>query len=378
MVLSMATKRLFKSIEQIQITNLTKTYGVVTAVDHVTLEVKGGELLILIGGSGSGKTTTLKMINRLIEPDQGTIHINGKNTTTFDPVTLRRNIGYVIQQIGLFPHLSVHDNIGLIPRLEQWPKQKITTKVRKLLQLVDLPPETFLHRYPKELSGGQQQRVGLARAMAMDPRLLLMDEPFGALDPILRKQLQEEFVTIKKDINRTIIFVTHDIDEAFKLGDRIAIMDKGKLVQVGTPKELLLNPENDLVRDLVNADKKFKHIETLTTADVMTPLTSKHILSEKTTVQQARTQVPSIPGELGIIADSQGVIGWARLKEICKQDNDDLVKDVVTQPLTFSTKEPMDVVLLTMKQQRQSMALILRGKQPVGVLLADEVLLQLV
>ena len=275
----MHTEKLFDRIESVNLRSITKKFNENYALKNLNLDVIGGELLVLIGGSGSGKTTTLKIINRLITPDKGTVEINGINTKKFDEVTLRRNIGYVIQQIGLFPHLTVKENIGLVPKLDGWGDSELLNRVEYLLNLVDLSPDIFLNRYPKELSGGQQQRVGLARSLAMDPRLILMDEPFGALDPILRKQLQQEFDKIKRDIGRTIIFVTHDIDEAFKLGDRIAIMHEGKLVQVGTPEELLINPANDHVADLVDADRKFRHINNLKIKDLMIPIDKKHIFN---------------------------------------------------------------------------------------------------
>jgi len=226
----MSTQRLFDRIDSVRLQQVTKKYDELFAVEQLDLDLQGGELLILIGPSGSGKTTTLRMINRLIEPDDGVITINDHDIMEFDPVRLRRNIGYVIQDIGLFPHMTIKENIGLVPRLEGWSDQEISDRVKHLLDFVSLPPESFMDRYPGQLSGGQQQRVGLARAM---------DEPFGALDPILRKQLQDEFNVIKQEIGRTILFVTHDIDEAFKLGDRIGIMSDARLIQIGTPEELI-------------------------------------------------------------------------------------------------------------------------------------------
>jgi osmoprotectant transport system ATP-binding protein len=272
----MPLERLFNRIDSVRLDNVSKKYGERKVVDDLSLEIAGGELLILIGPSGSGKTTALRMINRLTELDEGRITINNKDIREFDPVVLRRNIGYVIQQIGLFPHMRVSENIGLIPKLEGWPHEKIRERIKELLMLVDLSPETFMNRFPGELSGGQQQRVGLARALAMDPKLLLMDEPFGALDPLLRKQLQEEFSKIKAELGRTIVFVTHDIEEAFKLGDRVAVINEGRLMQVGMPDELILNPSNDFVADLVDAQRKFRHMGHLLVKDVMTPIDEKN------------------------------------------------------------------------------------------------------
>ena len=254
----MASRKLFDRIDSFQLENVTKKYEEHFAVKNLDLEIRGGELLILIGRSGSGKTTVLRMINRLIEPDSGSISVNGIDVKEFDPIQLRRNIGYVIQNIGLLPHLRVSENIGLILKLEGWEKEKTMKRVEDLLNLVSLPPQIFMDRYPHELSGGQQQRIGLARAMAMNPPLFLMDEPFGALDPLLRAQLQDEFCKIKKELGRTIVFVTHDINEAFRLGDRIAIMDNAELVQVGTPEELIFSPANDMVARNCGIKKKIQ------------------------------------------------------------------------------------------------------------------------
>jgi osmoprotectant transport system ATP-binding protein len=251
----MLSERLFERIDEVDIEKASKSYGKVKALDRVDLSIMGGELLVLIGPSGSGKTTALRAINRLSELDSGKISINGKDVRNFDPVLLRRNIGYVIQQIGLFPHMTVRENIELILRLDGVEKKAREEQVDKLLELVSLPAAEFAGRYPKQLSGGQRQRVGLARALATDPYLILMDEPFGALDPILRRQLQEEFLKIKKKLDKTIVFVTHDIEEALKLGDRIAIMDKGRIVQLGAPDGILKKPKNDFVRKIVRPER---------------------------------------------------------------------------------------------------------------------------
>lgn len=269
----MTSKKLFDRIDSVRLKNVTKKYGEHFAVKNLSLEIQGGELLILIGRSGSGKTTAMRTINRLIEPDSGAVFINRTDVREFDPVRLRRNIGYVIQNIGLLPHLRISENIGLLLKLEGWKEEEIRTRVRNLLSLVSLPPESFMDRYPHELSGGQQQRVGLARAMAMDPPLFLMDEPFGALDTLLRAQLQDEFFKIKKELGRTIVFITHDINEAFRLGDRIAIMNNAELVQVGTPEELIFSPTSDLVAEIVDSKRKYRHIDALKVRDMMQPLT---------------------------------------------------------------------------------------------------------
>ena len=230
---------------------VSKTYpGGVEAVRDLSLEVADGETLVLLGTSGSGKTTTMKMVNRLIEPTAGRIMVDGTNIMERDPIELRRGIGYAIQHIGLFPHMSIEQNVELAPRLLGWPIKKRGERVHELLDLVGLPPSDFSKRFPDELSGGQQQRVGVARALAADPAYLLMDEPFGALDALTREALQQELLTLKERLGKTIIFVTHDIFEALILGDRIAILHKGNLEQIGTKKELLASPATQFVREL--------------------------------------------------------------------------------------------------------------------------------
>ncbi|SIT76107.1 betaine/proline/choline family ABC transporter ATP-binding protein [Edaphobacillus lindanitolerans] len=235
--------------------NVSKVYpGGKRAVDHLDLEIGEGEFICFIGPSGCGKTTTMKMINRLVKPTDGKILLNGKNILEQNVVELRRSIGYVIQQIGLFPHMTIRDNIALVPRLKGVPAEERNKRAEELLELVNMPKE-FLDRFPHELSGGQQQRIGVLRALASNPPLILMDEPFGALDPITRDSLQAEFKNLQQSLGKTIIFVTHDMDEAIKLADRIVIMRAGQIVQVGSPDEILRNPADDFVRDFIGKDR---------------------------------------------------------------------------------------------------------------------------
>jgi osmoprotectant transport system ATP-binding protein len=235
--------------------NVSKTYkGGKKAVNNVNLKIAKGEFICFIGPSGCGKTTTMKMINRLIEPSAGKIFIDGENIMEQDPVELRRKIGYVIQQIGLFPHMTIQQNISLVPKLLKWPEQQRKERARELLKLVDMGPE-YLDRYPHELSGGQQQRIGVLRALAAEPPLILMDEPFGALDPITRDSLQEEFKKLQKTLHKTIVFVTHDMDEAIKLADRIVILKAGEIVQVGTPDDILRNPADEFVEEFIGKER---------------------------------------------------------------------------------------------------------------------------
>lgn len=226
------------------------------AVRDVSLNVGAGELLILLGSSGCGKTTTLKMINRLIEPTRGVIEVNGRDVLQQNPVELRRSIGYVFQGIGLFPHMTIAENIGVVPRLLGWSTAQIDERVDALLEMMSLPLNDFRHRWPGQLSGGQRQRIGLARALAAQPGLMLMDEPFGALDPVTRQELQDEYVRIHRDLGLSTIMVTHDMTEALLLADRIAVMRDGRILQLGTPHELISNPQDDFVQQMLEAPRK--------------------------------------------------------------------------------------------------------------------------
>ena len=257
----------------IKLENLTKTFtqkngATINAVDNVSLHVPAGEMCVLLGPSGCGKTTTLKMINRLIPATRGKITINGEDTSTQDTVTLRRNIGYVIQQIGLFPNMTIEENITVVPRMLGWDKKRCRERASELMNMVALDPHKFLHRYPKEMSGGQQQRIGVIRALAADPPVLLMDEPFGAVDPINREAIQNEFLEMQRQLKKTVMLVSHDIDEALKLGDRIAVFGQGKIVQCATPDELLAKPANEFVGSFVGQDRTLKRLLLVQAGDV--------------------------------------------------------------------------------------------------------------
>ena len=257
----------------IKLENLTKTFtqksgAAFNAVDNVSLEVPAGEMCVLLGPSGCGKTTTLKMINRLIPASGGRIYINGEDTSGQDTVTLRRNIGYVIQQIGLFPNMTIEENITVVPRMLGWDKKRCRERATELMSMVALDPTKFLHRYPREMSGGQQQRIGVIRALAADPPVLLMDEPFGAVDPINREVIQNEFLEMQRQLKKTVMLVSHDIDEALKLGDRIAVFGQGKIVQCASPDELLAKPANDFVGSFVGQDRTLKRLLLVQAGDV--------------------------------------------------------------------------------------------------------------
>jgi osmoprotectant transport system ATP-binding protein len=236
---------------------VSKTYDTGhVAVCNVSLQVPAGQMLVLVGGSGCGKTTTLKMINRLVEPTSGRIEVDGRDVLSVDPVQLRRGIGYVLQGSGLFPHLSVAENIAVVPRLLNWPAERIERRVDELLRLVRLPPTEFRSRMPRQLSGGQQQRVGLARALAAGPKVMLLDEPFGALDPLTRDELRNEFLQVRRQLGLTAVMVTHDMTEALLSADRIAVLNVGRLLRWGTPHELLTHPGDDFVAALMSSPKR--------------------------------------------------------------------------------------------------------------------------
>ncbi len=264
--------------------NVSKRYADGTlAVDSLNIEINQGEFFVIIGPSGCGKTTTLKMINRLIPLSDGTIFINGKKISEYDIHELRWSIGYVLQQIALFPHMTIEENISVVPEMKKWSREKMKERARELMKMVGLEPETFLDRKPNELSGGQQQRVGVIRALAADPEIILMDEPFSALDPISREKIQDDMMDLKRNLKKTTVFVTHDMKEALKLADRICIMRDGKVVQIGSPQELVNNPANDFVEEFVGS-KYGNRIPTIDLEELLQPLNEKAILQTSSIV----------------------------------------------------------------------------------------------
>lgn len=256
----------------IQFNNVTKMYDQeqgAKAVDDVSFHVPNGNIVVFLGPSGCGKTTTLRMVNRLESITEGEILVNGMDVNTLNEIELRRNIGYVIQHNGLFPNMTIEENVMAVPNLLGWDKKKKKDRFFELMELVGMEPDEFCKRYPHELSGGQQQRIGIVRAMAADPPVMLMDEPFGALDPIIRSHLQHEFLQIQQEVQKTILFVSHDVDEAIKMGDKIAIFKEGKLMQYDTPSEILTHPKNEFVRHFVGQDRALKSLSLHTIADLM-------------------------------------------------------------------------------------------------------------
>ncbi len=261
----------------IRFENITKGYKNTNVINGISFEIEQGQLVVLIGPSGCGKTTTLKMINKLITPTGGKIYINDKDIKAQDTIELRRNIGYVIQQTGLFPHFTIKENIEIVPRLQKMPNEQIELKTRSLLKMVGLDPAVYMDRYPIQLSGGQNQRVGVARAFATDPEIILMDEPFSAVDPITRQQLQDELVNLQAQFKKTIVFVTHDMDEALKIADKICILKDGEVVQYDTPENILKNPINEFVSEFVGKNRIWNNPEFIRAKDIMMthPITTR-------------------------------------------------------------------------------------------------------
>lgn len=339
----------------IKLQNITKSYdGQHNVVDHLDLEINRGELVVLVGESGCGKTTTMKMINRLIEPSDGEIYIDGQPIHALNKNDLRRNIGYVIQNVGLFPHLTIEKNIATVPNLCKKDPQQTAAKVAELLDMIELPHKMYANRYPRELSGGQQQRVGVARALANDPDIILMDEPFSALDPITREQLQNELLRLQEELHKTIVFVTHDIDEAIKLGDRIAVMAHGRIIQYDTPEEILKNPVNDFVESFVGTDRLWKTPDMLKAEDIMSKKVIKiganrsaahaiEVMKEKNThVLMVVDHVSDKPDKI------MGIVGPNRFRGIT--DHSIKMKDIMK---TQIVKIPHDMCLTDVLNIRQ-------------------------
>jgi osmoprotectant transport system ATP-binding protein len=303
------------------------------AVDHLSLTVPAGEICVLVGPSGGGKTTALKLVNRLIPLTSGDIRIDGTSILEHDLVELRRSIGYVIQQVGLFPHMTVEGNIGTVPRLLGWPRQRIRERVAGLLDLVGLDADADRRRFPAELSGGQRQRVGLARALAANPALMLMDEPFGAIDPIVRTRLQDEFLRLQQELRKTVVFVTHDVDEAIKVGDRIAILrEGGRLAQYDTPQRILAEPADEFVAQFVGHDRALKALSLRTLGDLVQDMDSHGQRSMDIHARQP-DGLPRLPAETSL-RDA-----LARL--VAERSDAVVVTDAAGAPLGIATREDL-------------------------------------
>jgi osmoprotectant transport system ATP-binding protein len=323
----------------IEFRNVSKLSGDKSIINNMSLKIEKGELVTLIGPSGCGKTTTLKMINKLIKPSSGDILIDNKNIESEDTIKLRRNMGYVIQQTGLLPHLTVKENIELIPLLEKLHREKISNRTRELLEMVGMEPDEYMNKYPNELSGGQQQRVGIARAFAMDPEVILMDEPFSALDPVTRNQLQDEVFNIQQHIKKTIVFVTHDMNEALKLADRICIIENGSVVQYDTPENILKNPANDFVKNFMGKNRIWNQPEFIKAKDIMIKNPVK-ASAERNLLQAISIMKANHVDSLLIVDNKNTLNGIITLKEISNSfDNNMKLKYIMNRKLITAYEE---------------------------------------
>ncbi len=330
----------------IRLSNINKSYKEKKIVKDFSIEINEGEICVLIGPSGCGKTTTLRMVNRMIEPTSGEIFINNNDIKKLKPEELRRSIGYAIQMVGLFPHMNVSSNISVVPELLKWEKGRISKRVDELLKLVGLSPHDYALKYPHQLSGGEAQRVGVARAIAADPPILLMDEPFGAVDPLTRAKLQTLFLDIQKKISKTIILVTHDLDEAIRLADRIAIMKNGKLIQFDTPEEILEKPFNKFVYDFVGSDRALKKLSRINIEEFIKPAPS---ISIKNSKEDAYHECRNCKW-IWVVDDEKKLAGWIDIKILSKSDSVkealvDINLDEISVTKGSSLKEALSIML---------------------------------
>ncbi len=316
----------------IRLENLTKHFEVpgkepVIAANNVSMHVGKGEICIFLGPSGCGKTTALKMINKLIPKTSGKIYIDGQDTDELDPITLRREIGYVIQQIGLFPNMTIEENICVVPDLLKLERKASREKARELMEMVNLDPNIFLKRYPRELSGGQQQRIGVIRALAADPPVMLMDEPFGAIDPINREVIQDEFLKLNAELGKTVLFVSHDIDEAIKMGDKIAIFREGVLEQCDSPDEILANPSNQFVKDFVGTDRALKRLKLIGVADAIMPF--RMAVTPEDSMDKVAEKMRDRNAHIAVVVGPRGRAKGYITKEEIKGATDEIVSEYV-------------------------------------------------
>jgi osmoprotectant transport system ATP-binding protein len=365
----------------IQLESVYKSYdGTKNIVNHLDLKIDKGEFVVLVGESGCGKTTTLKMINRLIEQTSGTILIDGEDITSINKNELRRNIGYVIQDVGLFPHLTIEKNIATVPNLCKKDKASTLARVKELMELIELPYEDYAHRYPNELSGGQMQRIGVARALANDPDIILMDEPFSALDPITREQLQNELLRLQDDLKKTIVFVTHDIDEALKLGDRIAVMADGNIIQCDVPEEILKNPVNEFVETFVGKDRLWKTPEMLRAEDIM----SKKVVTidSNRSVAHAISKMKEHDIPVLVVVDKSketknkivGIVGANRFREV--DSHETKMKDIMktSVQLISHNRSLVDVLNLRKEKQLKYTPVVDEKGEPIGMITDTSIL----
>ncbi|MBU8919919.1 ABC transporter ATP-binding protein [Bacillus sp. FJAT-29953] len=336
----------------IEFKNIIKKYRSKTVINSFSLKVEAGQLVVFIGPSGCGKTTLLKMINKLIQPTSGKILVNGSDISTVNPIELRRNIGYVIQDTGLFPHMTIKENLELIPKLKGEDPAAIEKKTNELLDIVGLNPKEYLHRYPKELSGGQQQRIGVARAFSTNSDIILMDEPFSALDPVTRSSLQDELFQMQKELNKTIIFVTHDMDEAIKIADKICILKDGDILQYDTPENILKNPANDFVSDFIGKRRVWNNPELLMAEDIMIPNPVK-ITAKRNVLQAIEIMKENKVDSLLVTEKNNRLIGLVTLKGIQLLNRNSEIEWVMEKNvLSVSQDANLISVLATMNEHK--------------------------
>lgn len=362
-------------MELIEFKNIVKKYRTKTIINPFSLDIEAGQLVVFIGPSGCGKTTLLKMINKLIQPTSGKIYVNGTDISTINPIELRRNIGYVIQNTGLFPHMSIKENLELIPKLKGEDPTAITQKTGELLELVGLDPKEFLHRFPKELSGGQQQRIGVARAFSTNSDIILMDEPFSALDPVTRSSLQDELFQMQKELNKTIIFVTHDMDEAIKIADKICILKDGDILQYDTPENILKNPANDFVEEFIGKRRVWNNPELLMAEDIMIPNPVK--ITARRTVLQAIEIMKDHKVDSLIVTDKQNVLkGLVTLKSIQLLNRTTSIEMIMEQNvLSVSQDANLISVLATMNEHKIGYVPVVNGhNQLIGLITRSSIL----
>ncbi|WP_058306214.1 betaine/proline/choline family ABC transporter ATP-binding protein [Gracilibacillus massiliensis] len=356
----------------IQLSGIHKVYDDgFQALKDINLTFEEGKINVLIGPSGCGKTTTMKLLNRLTDYTEGQITIYGKDIKQINPIQLRRQMGYVIQNIGLFPHMTIYDNVATVPKLLKWDKQKIKTTVDDLLRMVNLDPEVYRGRYPAELSGGQQQRIGVIRALAAEPSTILMDEPFSALDPISREQLQEELVRLQKEINKTIVFVTHDMDEAIKIADQIIIMKSGQVVQKGSPEEILAHPANDFVREFIGEDRLQSVVpsvqDLMTTECEAIELTSTIDAAIQSMSQQKLSAIPVVDGD-------EKYIGMIDLFSALQQ-RDKEVKEIIIDKKPVPDSAHGELLLdQSNGNQQETLPVVSDQNEVVGIIKSEKLL----
>jgi osmoprotectant transport system ATP-binding protein len=359
----------------IEFKDIVKKYRNKTIIKPFSVDIEAGQLVVFIGPSGCGKTTLLKMINKLIQPSAGKIFVNGKDISNMNAIELRRNIGYVIQNTGLFPHMSIRENLELIPKLKGEDPNRIAEKTEELLHVVGLNPSEFLDRFPKELSGGQQQRVGVARAFSTDSDIILMDEPFSALDPVTRNSLQDELVQMQKELNKTIIFVTHDMDEAIKIADKICILKDGDILQFDTPENILKNPANEFVEGFIGKRRVWNNPELLMAEDIMIPNPVK--ITTKRTVLQAIEIMKSNKVDSLMVTDKNNIlIGLVTLKGIQLLNRNSEIDSVMEKNvLAVSEDSNLISILATMNEHKIGyVPVINHSKQLTGLITRSSIL----